>query len=264
MTFLAKLGAARGTARKVRAVLHTMLNDAVALRLISANPVIRMRRGTASGGDTAKDIRPLTAEELDRLLKSAKRSTPEVATLFMFLGRTGARPGEALALVWDDIDFEKRQVRIERNLSRSGIGTTKTGRSRLVDLSSELVEALKSHRAAAEAQALRLGLGADGLSEIVFPKSAERYYDIGQVRKLFRRAMKSAGISGHVLYDLRHSFATHLLAASVPVTYVAAQLGHSKPTTTLQYYAHWLPDSSRNYVDMLDTPKTAGVHSVAS
>src|SRR5262249_31752348 len=38
-------------------------------------------------------------------------------------------------------------------------------------------------------------------------------------------------------------------------TYAAAQLGHSKPTTTLQWYAHWLPSSRRSFVDALDDPE---------
>jgi integrase len=64
--------------------------------------------------------------------------------------------------------------------------------------------------------------------------------------------MKAARLSGHRVYDLRHSFATELLANGAPITYVAAQLGHSKPTTTLQWYAHWLPKNDRRYVDVLD------------
>jgi hypothetical protein len=66
--------------------------------------------------------------------------------------------------------------------------------------------------------------------------------------------MKRAGLSGHRLYDLRHTFATLLLAKGVPITYVAAQLGHARPTTTLQWYAHWLPRDSRSFVDALDSP----------
>ena len=38
-----------------------------------------------------------------------------------------------------------------------------------------------------------------------------------------------------------YTFATHLLAGGAPITYVAAQLGHRKPTTTLLFYAHWIP-----------------------
>ena len=42
-------------------------------------------------------------------------------------------------------------------------------------------------------------------------------------------------------------------ARGVAITYVAQQLGHARPTTTLQWYAHWLPSEGANYVDALDT-----------
>jgi hypothetical protein len=65
---------------------------------------------------------------------------------------------------------------------------------------------------------------------------------------------QAAALPNFRLYDLRHTFATHQLAQGAPITYVDAQLGHSKPTTTLQWYAHWLPTARRAYVDALDAP----------
>jgi hypothetical protein len=64
--------------------------------------------------------------------------------------------------------------------------------------------------------------------------------------------MRRAGLSGHKPYDLRRTFRTLLLAKNVPITYVAAQLGHSKPTTSLLWYAHWLPRNDKSFVDSLD------------
>ena len=76
------------------------------------------------------------------------------------------------------------------------------------------------------------------------------------MRKNFARALEKAGLGSFRLYDLRHTFASLLLAAGAPITYVAAQLGHSKPTTTLQFYAHWLPTEHQRFVDVLAGPKT--------
>jgi len=59
------------------------------------------------------------------------------------------------------------------------------------------------------------------------------------------------------VYDLRHTFASLLLAQGAPITYVSAQLGHSRPTTTLQWYAHWLPGGRERFVDGLAGPATA-------
>ena len=56
--------------------------------------------------------------------------------------------------------------------------------------------------------------------------------DESQLRKRFARVLKKAGLPHFRVYDLRHTFAARLLNRGVPITYVAAQLGHMKPTTT--------------------------------
>jgi len=53
-------------------------------------------------------------------------------------------------------------------------------------------------------------------------------------------------------HDRRHTYASLLLAASAPITYVSAQLGHVNPSTTLRYYARWIPNKGRRWVDLLD------------
>jgi integrase len=59
--------------------------------------------------------------------------------------------------------------------------------------------------------------------------------DESRVRKVFKRVLKQAKLPGFRLYDLRHTYASLLLAASAPITYVSAQLGHANPSTTLRY-----------------------------
>ncbi len=52
---------------------------------------------------------------------------------------------------------------------------------------------------------------------------------------------------------MRHTFASLLLQAGEPITYVSRQLGHKDSSITLRVYAHWLPDTTaRKGVDRLD------------
>ena len=69
--------------------------------------------------------------------------------------------------------------------------------------------------------------------------------------------LRAAGLPRHRLYDLRHTFATHLPAESAPITYAAAQLGHANPTTTLAHYAHWLLRGDKTWVDRLAARRAA-------
>src|SRR5438105_8878193 len=89
----------------------------------------------------------------------------------------------------------------------------------------------------------------------VFCTEAGTPLDESRVRKNFAKALKKAQLGGFRVYDLRHTFASLLLSQGAPITYVAAQLGHSKPTTTLQWYAHWIATGQERFVDGLAGPK---------
>jgi integrase len=67
-----------------------------------------------------------------------------------------------------------------------------------------------------------------------------------------------AGPPHHRVYDLRHTYASLLLAEGAPVTCVAAQLGHSSAATTMRYYARWIPSKGKRWVDVLDRKTAAG------
>ena len=77
-----------------------------------------------------------------------------------------------------------------------------------------------------------------------------RLLDESRVRKQFKKVLWKAGVTGNRLYDLRHTFAK--LAKDAPITYVAHQLGHSNPATTLRFYARWIASNDGGYAHLLD------------
>ena len=68
----------------------------------------------------------------------------------------------------------------------------------------------------------------------MFCSEAGTPLDLYNVTRVYKRVLRAAALPNFRLCDLRPTFATLLLAAGAPITYVAAQLSHSKPTTTLQ------------------------------
>src|SRR5437870_4746077 len=238
--------------RLVRATLSVMLGDAVLDRIIPTNPVVgiarkgRKRRiGTLSHADRQRSIRPMSYEQLAVFLETAQRYSPRRdAVLFLTLAETGLRPGEALALQWPDIDTVGRTLHIERAVSDGEIGPTKTDESRDVDLTTRVAEALAGWQASVEADALVRGKVP---SAYVFTSRTGQPLEAASVARDFQALLRRAGLPRFRLYDLRHTYATQLLAGlpgvaePAPITYVAAQLGHQKPSTTLAFYAHWLP-----------------------
>jgi integrase len=53
--------------------------------------------------------------------------------------------------------------------------------------------------------------------------------------------LKAADLEGFKLYDLRHSYASHLLDQRIKPVDVAEVMGHKNVTTTLKFYAHAIP-----------------------
>ena len=76
--------------------------------------------------------------------------------------------------------------------------------------------------------------------------------DESRVRKAFGQALRRAKLPGFRVYDLRHTYASLLLVQNAPLTYVSAQLGHTDATTTLRWYARWIPRTDKRAMDALD------------
>jgi integrase len=92
----------------------------------------------------------------------------------------------------------------------------------------------------------------------MFPRDGGALMDKDYLANVFQRTLKAAGLPHSRVYDLRHTYASLLLAEGAPVTYVAAQLGHSSPATTMRYYARWIPSKGKRWVDILDRKTAAG------
>lgn len=243
--------------KNVTLAYSSVLSDAVDDGLIGFNPVLglggkrRRRTDSMTADERLKRVRPLTAEQVSRLMAAAVRFEPRAAIYFFTLVRAGLRPGEGLGLQWTDLDLAARKLRVERTLSAGRIEAPKTGESRTVDLSAQLSHVLRKLLVMRKAESLK-----HGWAEVpawVFSSEVGTPFDLANVAKAFKRALKKARLPlTHTLYDLRHTFATALLADGAPLPYVASQLGHKKATTTLQWYAHWLPRGDKRWVDRLD------------
>jgi integrase len=211
----------------------------------------RKRVDAVTISERQQSIRAMSRVQRDAFLTAAQGQPIEYFVLFVVLVRAGLRPGEAYALEVEDVDLAARKIHVNKALSLQAVGPTKTGRSRRVDASKESVAVLRDFLVWREKETLRHGWRK--MPSTLFFNEQGSPLDESRVRKCFARALKMAELSGFRVYDCRHTYASLLLNAGAPITYVAAQLGHTKPTTTLQWYAHFLPSSDdHRFVDGLD------------
>jgi hypothetical protein len=115
--------------------------------------------------------------------------------------------------------------------------------------SARLVAALSRRQEELEKAALLEGREP---SPWLFPSEKGGYpLSPGVMSRLFREVRHAAALPHFILYDLRHTFATHLLMEGADPLYVSYQVGHSKPTTTLLYYAHFMPRGDKKHLDRM-------------
>ncbi len=251
----AKSGYARNTVRLIKAALLSVLTDAIDDGYLeTTNPAYSAGRKRRTA-PALVEVRPLSWEERDTLLTTAAPDRRHHALLSV-LAKTGLRPGEGMALKPGDLDFRNLSIRVERAVTDGGrVKGTKTYESRTVEMTPDLAATLKRHLTWLKAESLRTGKGEP---EWLFPTEEGTLMDKDHLGGVFRRLLKRAGLPHHRAYDLRHTYASLLLADGAPLTYVSAQLGHANPTTTLRHYARWMPKKGKRWVNALDKTARGG------
>ena len=169
------------TIRRYLATLSSLLSFAERSGWVLQNPILHLDKRALP--EAQPRTRFLSRDEYRRLLVA---SSPHLRPLIEMAVETGMRLEELLSLKWEQVDLERREVRLV---------VTKSKRPRMVPLSDNAVAVLvagtRDHRA----------------STYVFINSAtgERYRTI---KRAFRTACRRAGLEDLRFHDLRHTFAS--------------------------------------------------------
>jgi integrase len=232
-------GLAPGTVRLMHGILHKALEQAVRWGIVPRN----VCNATTPPKPNPEEIRPLDAEQARRLLEASCGNRLEA--LYVLAVTAGLRIGELLGLKWEDIDLDAETLHVRRTRSQGKAGPTfttpKNGKGRSIRLTGRAVEALKAHKAAQNAERLKLGdLWED--NGLVFCTTAGRPLDFRNVATAsFKRLLEKAGLPDIRFHDLRHTCATLLLSRGHHPKLVQELLGHSSVAMTLDRYSHVLP-----------------------
>ena len=232
------------TVHHVHTQLGKLLHDAERKGLVMRN-VARLADAPslAAARDRAPDMNVWTPDELRRFLEFAEdyRAGPMLHLAAM----TGMRRGEVVALRWDAVDLARSTVKVRAAATflrgEETIDVPKTKRSRrTIDLDQRTASVLKQHRATQREELFMVGVTAptDGR---VFTNEIGDPLRPASVGQAFRRLVESAGLPYIRLHDLRHTHASHLLAAGVNAKVVSERLGHSSVSFTLDTYGHVMP-----------------------
>lgn len=231
----------KSTQNKVLIYSTAVFNKAIENEIIPKSPTFR-KKPTA---DDPKKIKPLTDEQCKALLSATKgtRVYPFIVVCLF----CGLRKGEALGLMWKDIDFDKKIMKIERSVvyldsNKQGVINTdlKTESShRIIPMSPEVCEVLKAEKKKTD-------------SVYVFSMRSGKFLSEESFRSMWAlisyRTIGGPGAGQHVQatldfnvhpHQLRHTCCTRWIEAGLTPKEAQYLMGHASPDITMGVYADY-------------------------
>ena len=232
-------GLSAKTVRNIHQIISSAMKLAQEQKLISTNPA----DGCALPRLEHREMQTLPVEQLQSFLREARDSG--VFELYYLELATGLRRGELLGLKWEDIDLERGDLRVRRQIARINgevvEAPLKTKNAyRTLPLAEDTIGVLEAQRKKT------------GSSQWVFPSTTGGPISPDSVLHMLHRVLKRAGLPRVRFHDLRHTFATHALASGVDVKTLSGILGHTRAAFTLDTYTHTTGDMQKRAAEIVE------------
>lgn len=252
-----KGGLSEKTIKNMYNMIHSALKQAYKNGLVNQNvsELITLPK------QKRNEMRVLSLDE-QKALQSAVRDERLGIGIILSLF-TGIRLGELLGLKFNDIDFENKTITIRRTLNRLKvydnldkktdivIGEPKTNKAkRVIPIQEFLIPLLKAHKAMLLTEQIKVA-NLYKNNGFVICNEFGNYIEPRTYQDFFKRMLKKSEIENTNFHTLRHTFATRALENGFDVKVLADILGHADASTTLNKYAHALPDHKKTSMEKL-------------
>lgn len=237
--------------------LKAIIRNALMDRVLDFDPLLGVRVPRAEQDEPD----PFTQAEIDAILAIDHYRQGE-QNMVKFAFWSGLRPGELVALAWEDVDWRRGSVRVQRALSRDGYKVPKTRRSkRTVELITPAIDALRAQRALTEMlpptmvrvqqrdnrrhreESLRFTF-LNTLTQAPFP-------DVSVYRDGFWKGLlRKAGVRYRGCKTTRHTFISQMLTAGMPKEWIMRQVGHGSSSTIDNHYGKWIKEDALDMTEI--------------
>lgn len=224
--------------RDIHITLVSMINYACKFYNLDKNVASIVGNFEIPKGTKKKEMNFLTINEFDDFI--SYENNVIYKNFFIILFNTGMRLGELWCLNWEDVDFEKKTISINKSYNPANGSETvpKTNKSnRNIKLSNKVI---------------------DSLNEMLNYKTDKYIFGTKKItgttlRRKCKNNCKLAQINKNIrIHDFRHSFATMCINKDIPIRIISNYLGHENISTTLDIYGHLYPDSQNILIDILN------------
>ena len=243
--------------------LSSVFAKAVKWQLVDENPCRRTEAPKAA----EIEVEALQEEDVARLMEALQDAPTQYSVITQLALLTGARRGEICALRWSDIDLSAGVISINRTVQNiAGRGTVftapKTKRSRrCIKIGPDCVALLQEYLQHQKAERFKVGSewvqrveienGRTVDNDLLFTRWNGQPFDPNVVTSWFPGFLAAHDLPAVHFHSLRHTNASLLIAAHVPVTTVSGRLGHAKTSTTTDIYAGFIRSSDAAAADAL-------------
>ena len=255
------------SSRQVLVYWKAILQDAVNMDILEKNPMEHvhiptnkdvLRKKKIVGEEDVFFSNYYNAEELMKFLSYTKQFCPlRIHTFFILLAHSGLRRGEAFALKWSDIDFEKKIIHVTKSVAYSTekklhLKSTKNHESRKVPMDQDTLDQLKEWKATQKSELIfknnyvkpdnKQYIFENQYNELLNPSTASRWlssiYSSNNLKKI-------------TAHGFRHTHCTLALQSrQFTVPEVMHRLGHKDIKVTMEVYTHVTAETMENNTDL--------------
>lgn len=232
------------SAKYPKGIAQQVFDYAIKMNIISDNPMRKVKLPKRK--ETINEVNKFyNTDELKHFFDCVKDyGNMKYLAFFRLLAFTGMRKGEALALNWSDIDFNKKQVHITKGVVLDEneipmISTTKTKKSvRTVSLDDESLATLRKWKIEQAKELMSIGINSLNKHQLLFTYDANKLYRPSYSNCWLEQIIKKYNLKKITMHGFRHSHCSLLFEMETPIQVVQERLGHTNIKTTMDIYTH--------------------------
>lgn len=235
-------------------IISTALNKAIIWGYILNNPNTRIEKPKVK----KTQIECYSPEEVEQLVNALKSECIKYQALIMLALDSGARRGEITGLTWNDIDFNKSTININKStqyLKDYGIfeKDTKTPTSnRIINISKTTLDILKKYQKQQLENKMRLGTKWQN-SKRVFTTDYGADMHPDTPSQILERIIKRHNLKRITFHGLRHTSISLQISSGIQTQIISKRAGHSNVTVTHNTYSHFFDNEFKDVANKMDT-----------